>query len=1813
VAEITKDPTVAEFNSNVFKAAVRSGLDPAAATQIQQLSWTQKKAKELLRMSPEKAREEFLKLDPIVKSNINYLYPNNNSFAPELNPNLGGRILKRAGDVLSTAIKGYFSPITEVVELAGKYSQGLGTPYATKRQTEQGVDFSKKLLSDMYDGKNSWNWEIVGQYEEKYGKAITTLARAYAEGRTTGEAIDLNGKVDAEFLQAISFSRDNPKSFQQIKDSLKQDAQISPGRDYANKLFAKAEDGDYWSNVFIRLLQDKNYVGMPFDTSTPEGKAKAEKVLGKPWAQIERERKSAISGKVDAVYRLLTDPLSYIGIGAPLKATVQGVGGIKVGAKEAFQRFGGLKSKGEKLADQFLFVSERKGMQEGYAWLFNDVPEVKKLWDEQLGPDIKRFAEAKTDTEKGIILRAMKNDYPEWYDTAQIRKFAKAEVFDAPSAQEYFTKVDDTFAILNGNVDGISFTRNTIPYARRSRLLTSAVSKTAYDFFNRKTPLNEINAAEVERLDALDILTKVGQKEGELVNPEIEDIFKINTSIKQARLKALEWATGKVRGIGRAATRTPGPILWGEDADKTANSIRSTLSLIFEKDTAEALTITLLDAPQDTQLTVIRNAQYAFMMQLGIPKEDALGILNRTYNETSLGLLNRTPVSPEIAAIMNKAAIQYENEVPYLVSKGAIFPSQLKGGIAPLPFDELYQLSTKGTLQRIGDKNEKSRALLLMFNGLTRNSLVAKWNNGWAGYTLFPRLGMRTNVDEMFMASITQPTEMLMGWATAKGSPTLAAQTALTGSSAAIGMYKGGFYKLAGGIQSGFYWLANKLGVTLNGKPIDPRKVLKPEDRAQIVRETQLKVEAKVGHPVPLSEISAMEIRDNLVSRIEDLYKTKNVESWKNLKKIAKHSNVFGNSLIASMGARHTLSSRIPRDYLDEQISANNIDLALEQMGLRKLKDYRSLQASDLNEKQITTIMYDNFPIVFGFNEQAIVPGRYYTPVSVFFRNNALKTEVDVRAAKTELLDQVGVKYYAANKYVELENADVVKAFISPYGQTPYLRQQGLSDAEIAETLVDTMLGEMRIAFHGSEKGFNQKLFDLITERHNEIIKVAPKLKKPQAGAWSRAVTTLNFDEFQEATRGFRPITGELNTRLVSMGEDVDLKKLETVTGLKGWLEILTPGQLMQLMDRQVTGFTRQPLLLAAMDAGFRKIKPFEKLMLDRHKASIKELNPQWSDSRIEELAQDLAEKQSVEIVTNQAVNTVLQYVDNPNVRSNFALSIRHLGRFYRATEDFHRRVYRAYTKQTLRSFYRLRIVSMGLQNMGSVYTDDNGDDYIIFPTDMVLNSIIQPVMRQLSGDDSFKVPSSTNFAIKWRLINPSFAPDAGAPAFAGPVAGVMIQSLKAYLRELPLVPFKDFWSPYAERAADFLDRFAMGHIGQNTGLTDALRSAVPMMFTTALDLAAPAETAEVPGIGNIFSRNKANLVIQGMAYLQAQGNGLPLNATTEEQHNYIKNLKIAANNISFMQSFLGYFVSPGFPTLKETGTVPDYLKEVGIASPVADFWDIYEGIKRNDPDANLSDLFDRAVATFVGKNPGKVIYTIPRSDKKMRVFLNKTENLKKWAQNNEKFINVYGETAFIFAPTIGEYNSDIYAWMEASGYVKRTDMESYLDAIQVAEDKQTYFAISDEEKKQLASAIDYTERKQIINKAENNRRLLLQSNPKLRTVLESGEDRGTLIDRLKSLNDAITSPNTPIPSQIRSVMQIATKEVARMIELDNNQFARNSRNFTDQKRALKQEIETVLKDLSGVSPEVKEASRLIFVPLLNEYSRDITSASPRG
>ncbi len=201
---------------------------------------------------------------------------------------------------------------------------------------------------------------------------------------------------------------------------------------------------------------------------------------------------------------------------------------------------------------------------------------------------------------------------------------------------------------------------------------------------------------------------------------------------------------------------------------------------------------------------------------------------------------------------------------------------------------------------------------------------------------------------------------------------------------------------------------------------------------------------------------------------------------------------------------------------------------------------------------------------------------------------------------------------------------------------------------------------------------------------------------------------------------------------------------------------------------------------------------------------------------------------------------------------------------------------------------------------------------------------------------------------------------------------------------------------------------FAMGHVGKNTDLGEAVKIALPMF---------------VSGLGGTFtpqesSRVKTSAVMQAMAYHQAFGYTLPENATTQQKKDYITALKISANSIIAGQFILGN-LNPSYPTLKDSAGLPDFIKQTGVSSFKSSFWDIYDGILRNaGPD--VTDPFGLALATFVGKNPNKLAYIVPRNTKAMQVFINKTDNLKSWVQNNRGFVDTYKEIGYIFAPKVG-------------------------------------------------------------------------------------------------------------------------------------------------------------------------------------------------
>lgn len=1758
---------VAEMSPNLYKTALGIGMTEMDARMVDQQARTWKLANQLLSKSKEKARKEFLALDPTVQKNMYALYSNEEIFQPE--KTFAQKAFNLITAPIKSTIKGFASPLVEGFKTAEKWGKVINTPYQAIQQKRQGADFSKQLITDAYNGKNSWKWDEVARYEEKYGKALTTLARGTAEKMSIGKSIGLYGKFDNDIAMAIQYAGDNPDKFQNLVDNLAQDAQVSPGRDLSPKVSSLMQIPD--NSLGYKMWK---FVGV--DLKTEKGARKFEKV---------------ISGPLDGLYQIFADPLTYTGVGVAGKAAVKGVGGFKPSFAEAYTRFGGFQTKGQRLAAKYQFVSERGGVEEGMAWVFSE-PAVKKLWDDQLGPRLKSFADAQGPYEKAKVLESMKFDFPEWYNTDTVRTLAKNRTFDAESARKFFTYVDDSNMMLNGTVDGLSFQRNAIPFARKTRMLTSAVHKTAYDVFNKtaRSKTGDLLAkAEKESLDLIETLSKVADEDNVLVNTRILDELKLEEDVNKARAILLK--------MGEAAKRSPGMIIWGEDSAKTADAIRSTAAAVMPSDMANAVTIWLIEQPENVQLTVVRNMQYGFMKRLGISDDDALNILEKTYNDTSgLHAAPNTPFPEEWADLLHPSIYETQNNIPYLINRGVVHPSQLKKGIAPLPYDELYRLSSYEKVRNLGSKKGgkvtyPARAAADLFGGVTRSKMASRYSDYWSAGTLAPRLGIRTNVDESMMYSLVNEAESVFALGASKFDKDLAAVTAITGSRQSVGPVKGGFF-----------WLANKLGIKrANGRPLDPRDAIPAPEREAIKLQIKEALEKKLGIEVPLAEISNMEIREALISVAEDIYPTVvGTESWDNLKKVMRHQPNFGGAVINSMSAKSILGGKVAPDYFESTFGLDAFSLFLKEHGAEIGKNWTPREVQKLSETEVGVIMWRNFNLRFGFNEHKIVEGRYFSPVSAFFRHNALKTKNDFEMARKDILKQMEVYFDDATGTFVTDNAKITDAALRPFSQVISLRQKGYTDAEIARMLVDDMLADMRFAFHGSAniRSYNKKLFDLVAAKEKNIIKVEDALNRGYQGSWSKAVASLTHKEFDEATVGFRPITDYVNSDITINGKSIDLDGLKEVQTFGEMMDKF-PNAIMELMDHQVTGFFRLPALKVGIDKAFRQLKPYEAMLVKRHKDAMLESDPFMDVNLATKRAELLAEKQVSEIAVKQASNEVLEYVDNPNIRSSFAISIRHMGRFIRATEDFQRRMFRMYTKQPLRALYRMRLIHMGLESIGSVYTDEKGDEYVIFPTDVVINNAINPVLAKLTGNENLKLPTATQYAIKWRLINPSFAPDSGAPALAGPQAGISVLTAKAFLRELPLVPFRDKLSPYTNWAADQLDDFAMGHIGKNTDLGEAIKIALPMFGAGLVGTLTPQES----------SRVKTSAVLQAIAYHQAFGYSIPENATTQERQEYIRALKISANNIVAGQFILGN-LNPAYPTLKDSAGLPDFIKQTGISSFKSSFWDIYDGILKNaGPD--VTDPFSLALATFIGKNPKKLAYIIPRNTKAMQVFINKTDNLKSWVQSNRGFVDTYKEIGYIFAPKVGEYNPDIYTFMEAEDLVDEVGLIDYLEKVQTAADKEAYFAYVRKEKEDLANVVDYSARKAIIAASERNRQLLMYSNPALEEAINNPDNRGTLKKQLKSLADAVNAPKSPIAKDTRASMQLAIQKIRSFIDFNEDPFAKNGFQYQEQKAASKEEIQQLLFELSRSNAEFREANRLIFTPILNSYARNVVGASP--
>jgi DNA-binding phage protein len=330
----------------------------------------------------------------------------------------------------------------------------------------------------------------------------------------------------------------------------------------------------------------------------------------------------------------------------------------------------------------------------------------------------------------------------------------------------------------------------------------------------------------------------------------------------------------------------------------------------------------------------------------------------------------------------------------------------------------------------------------------------------------------------------------------------------------------------------------------------------------------------------------------------------------------------------------------------------------------------------------------------------------------------------------------------------------------------------------------------------------------------------------------------------------------------------------------------------------------------------------------------------------------------------------------------------------------------------------------------------------------------------------------------------------------------------------------------------------------------------------------------------------------------------LPPDASEEDKYNYLKNIRISAHNLIAMKSVLGLF-APIAPTTQESIGVPDYLKEVGIVTLRAEFFDLVDAVTKKYG-GDVQDPYELALATFMGKYPGKLVYTISRDEKTTKVQIQKTKALKDWAIGNKNLIDKYGQAAFILAPRVGEFDAATYAWLEAADLLQDKSVEKYFVDVMVGQDKQAYYNIARDEKRLLSETISSTARKAIIEQSTAKRKLLKNSNPLLEAALTAGGNEiATEEQMLNSLEEMLANVDISVKPGTRSKLLILTNQMRSFVNMSKDPAVRNVENFTQIKRDRKLAIEQMIAELSDQDLTIKEANRAIFSAILDYYSRD--------
>jgi hypothetical protein len=547
--------------------------------------------------------------------------------------------------------------------------------------------------------------------------------------------------------------------------------------------------------------------------------------------------------------------------------------------------------------------------------------------------------------------------------------------------------------------------------------------------------------------------------------------------------------------------------------------------------------------------------------------------------------------------------------------------------------------------------------------------------------------------------------------------------------------------------------------------------------------------------------------------------------------------------------------------------------------------------------------------------------------------------------------------------------------------------------------------------------------------------------------------------------------------------------------------------------------------------------------------------------------AKDNASKHIVSIAEDMARDKVLAFVDNPQVRSQLAMAGRNFARFYRATEDFYRRIYRTVTYNP-EAIVRGALTYEGIAHSGFVDTDENGDEYFFYPGLTPVYEAMNKFMRLFGVGEGLNAPMPVEFGAKLKMITPSINPDSLFPTFAGPLGAFPIKMIGNVIPQ-----FKE------------LEQYITGVYGVDQPMISSILPGHVNRLWQAL---------------NKDERNSqgASATRKAITYLEATGHGIQIKIdpvtgeeippTAGELAEFQDKLQASTFTVLGLRFILG-FVAPASPSVNLKSDMADWVRANGTVSFKQGYNEMV--IKYGDT--------EKAIKQWIKLFPDQMPYTVSESESTVKASILAVDSANDWVKDNSALLAKYPEAASFLIPRVGEFNFDTYKLLFKKGLRENKTVFDFLRETSSKKDVQIYYDKKDEYDQQMAATQSTDLKRQVRDEWSRWSNEFKGARPYLQEELSQGSDKA--IQRLRALDDIRLMLNDNTVKQqpkLRKVLSDMLNTYDSYISQRDFGGAIGVLNSENYKDLIKSNANQTILALAESDPNAMAAYNSLFAPL---------------